>query len=130
MFSQLALFLLLCIKNKDCFNGAVQTRWAAFVQGNIFLLPHMHKSAHNTHNRGGLVQTVLMCGLICYSLLDRCKMQRGKVLIFCQYGCVLILGPHSFSSLRYREEEAEKCHTCFASLHDNGDHPSQRRSGC
>lgn len=24
----------------------------------------------------------------------------GKVLIFCQYGCVLILGPHSFSSLR------------------------------
>lgn len=24
----------------------------------------------------------------------------GKVLIFCQYVCVLILGPHSFSSLR------------------------------
>ena len=28
--------------------------------------------------------------------------QRGKVLISCQYGCVLILGPHSFSSLRHR----------------------------
>lgn len=28
--------------------------------------------------------------------------QREKVLIFCQYGCVLILGPHSFSSLRYK----------------------------
>ena len=56
--------------------------------------------------------------------------QREKVLILCQYDCVLIPGPHSFSSLTYgREGEAEKCHTCFASRHDNKDHPSQRRSG-
>lgn len=33
--------------------------------------------------------------------------------------------------LRYgREKKAEECHTCFASLHGNKDHPSQRRSGC
>lgn len=51
VFSQLALFLLVCIKNKDCFNGAVQTHWAAFVQCNIFFL--FLTRTHATHtNRG------------------------------------------------------------------------------
>lgn len=38
VFRQLALFLLLRIKNKDRFNGAVQTCRVAFVQGSFFLL--------------------------------------------------------------------------------------------
>lgn len=102
VFSQLALFLLVCIKNKDCFNGAVQTHWAAFVQCNIFFLflTRTHATHTNRGVGGGLVQSVRTYGLICYSLLDRRKTEGEKVLIFCQYGCVLILGPHSFSSLR------------------------------
>lgn len=68
----------------------------------FFSLPHTHTcNSHKQRGGGvGLVQSVHTYGLICYSLLDRCKTEGEKVLIFCQYGCVLILGPHSFSSLR------------------------------
>lgn len=48
VFSQPALLLLGCIKNKDCFNGAVQTHWAAFIQFHIFLFPRLHTHAQHT----------------------------------------------------------------------------------
>jgi len=50
VFSQLALFLLVCIKNKDCFNGAVQTHWAAFVHCSIFLI----LTCTHTNTNGGI----------------------------------------------------------------------------
>lgn len=67
----------------------------------FFSSSHAHMQLTQTEGWGvGLVQSVRTYGLICYSLLDRDKTEGEKVLIFCQYGCVLILGPHSFSSLR------------------------------
>lgn len=48
-----------------------------------------------THTRGGLCR---LCSRVDWYVTAywAAARQRGKVLIFCQYGCVLILGPHSF----------------------------------
>ena len=91
-------------------------------------LAHTHTHTH-THTQGGLVLTARTYGLICYSLLDRCKTE-GKSIDFVPIwlrvdpGATFIFITHIWEG-----GEAEKCHTCFASRHDNKDHPSQRRSG-
>lgn len=71
-------------------------------------------------------------GLICYSLLDRCKTE-GKSIDFLPIWLRVDPGATFIFITQIRGGVggggAEKCHTCFASLHDNKDHPSQRRSG-
>lgn len=50
-------------------------------RGSVFHFADMHRSARSTQQYGGLVWSARTCGLICYSLLDRCKTE-GKCIDF------------------------------------------------